>query len=382
MKILDITVTKFTYKTYKHQDSHGHSHPGPAKNATQALLTVKTDEGHEGYAFQSPDALRPAIVEKYFKHAAIGEDAFARERIWQNLERTQRGSGGHLADRSLGALDQALWDLAGRALNVPVYKMLGAYRDKIPAYGSIMCGDELEGGLATPQDYGNFAKTLVGKGYKAIKVHTWMPPIPGSPSPKRDVEACAAIRDAVGPHITLMLDGYHWYSRTDALYIGKELEKLDFAWIEEPMNESSPSSYAWLSQNLSLPVLGPESAPGKYWTRAEWVKAGASDILRAGVLNSAGLSPLMKTAHLAEAHGLNCEIHGNGAANLTACLAIPNCDWYERGLLHPFLDYDAVPSYLNSLTDPMDSEGYVHGSQLPGLGEDINFDYIAEYAVS
>ncbi|ODT81973.1 MAG: mandelate racemase [Pelagibacterium sp. SCN 64-44] len=382
MKIVDVTVTKFTHKSRKHQDSHGHSHPGSEKDAVQALLTVRTDEGYEGYAFQNPDALRPAIVDKYLRPVAIGEDGFARERIWQNLERRQRGSGGHFADRTLGALDQALWDLAGRALGVPVYKLLGAYRDKIPAYGSIMCGDQLEGGLATPEDYGRFAKALVARGYKGIKIHTWFPPVPGAPDPRRDIEACAAVRDAVGPDIALMLDGYHWYSRTDALFIGRELEKLNFLWIEEPMDEASPSAYAWLSRNLDIPVLGPESAPGKYRTRAEWVRAEASDILRAGVLNSAGLSPLMKSAHLAEAHGMNCEIHGNGAANLAACLAIPNCDWYERGLLHPFLDYDAVPDYLNSPTDPMDSDGYVHGSQRPGLGEDINFDYIAAHKVA
>ncbi|MCY1539373.1 hypothetical protein D9M68_749550 [compost metagenome] len=110
--------------------------------------------------------------------------------------------------------------------------------------------------------------------------------------------------------------------------------------------------------------------------------AGACDILRAGVLNSGGLSPLMKSLHLAEAHGMDCEIHGNGAANLAACLAVPNCTWYERGLLHPFLNYDDVPGHLNSNCDPMDSEGYVHGSQLPGLGEDINLDYIKEHKVA
>lgn len=377
MKIADISVTRFRYQTRKHQDSHGHSHPGPVKDAVQALLTVRTEDGHEGYAFQSPDALRPAVVDKYLRAAAVGEDAFARERIWQKLEHRQRGSGGHFADRTLGALDQALWDLAGRALNLPVYKLIGSYRDKILAYGSIMCGDELEGGLATPEDYGRFAKALVGQGYKAIKLHTWFPPVAGAPDPRRDVEACAAVRDAVGPDIALMLDGYHWYGRTDALWIGRELEKLGFLWIEEPMDEASPSAYAWLARNLDIPVIGPESAPGKYRTRAEWVRADACDILRAGVLGSAGLTPLLKSAHLAEANGMNCEIHGNGAANLAACLAVPNCDWYERGLLHPFLDYDIPPDYLNSLTDPMDSEGYVHGSSLPGLGEDINFDYIA-----
>lgn len=79
---------------------------------------------------------------------------------------------------------------------------------------------------------------------------------------------------------------------------------------------------------------------------------------------------------------MNCEVHGNGAANLAVCAAIKNCQWYERGLLHPFLDYDEGISYLNQLADPMDSEGFVHLSSRPGLGEDINFDYIEEHTLA
>ena len=73
---------------------------------------------------------------------------------------------------------------------------------------------------------------------------------------------------------------------------------------------------------------------------------------------------------------MDCEIHGSGAGNLTLCAVQKNGRWYERGLLHPFLDYDEVPEYLNARPDPMDDEGYVHLSQQPGLGDDINFDYI------
>ena len=209
-----------------------------------------------------------------------------------------------------------------------------------------------------------------------------MPPVAFAPDPGMDIKACAAVREAVGPDIELMLDGYHNYSRTDALRIGRALEKLDFAWFEEMMNEQSTASYAWLAGQLDIPIVGPESLSGKHYSRADWVKAGACDILRAGVAGNGGITPTIKTAHLAEAFGMNCEVHGNGAANLAVCAAIRNCRWYERGLLHPFLDYDEVPAYLNSLTDPMDKEGFVHLSQKPGLGEDINFDYIGAHAVA
>jgi L-alanine-DL-glutamate epimerase-like enolase superfamily enzyme len=112
------------------------------------------------------------------------------------------------------------------------------------------------------------------------------------------------------------------------------------------------------------------------------VRSNACDILRAGVTGTGGISPTLKVAHLAEAFGMNCEIHGNGAANLTVCAAVKNSRWYERGLLHPFLEYDEVPAYLNRLSDPMDEHGFVHLSQQPGLGDDINFDYIAANTVA
>lgn len=376
MKIERVQGTVFDYLSKRSSDSAGHSHPGPEQRVKMAMLTITTDDGHRGHAFGPVEVIRPHILEAFARKVLVGQDPFDRERLWQDLEHWQRGSAGQLTDRALAVIEQALWDLAGRALGVPVYKLLGAYRDKVPAYGSTMCGDQLEGGLATPDDYAAFAEKLVARGYQAIKLHTWMPPVSFAPSVSMDIKACAAVREAVGPDIALMLDGYHWYSRTDALTIGRALEKLNFAWFEEMMNEQSMASYAWLADQLDIPIVGPESLSGKHHSRADWAKSGACDILRAGVPGVGGIAPTLKVAALADAFGMNCEVHGNGAANLAVTAAIKNCRWYERGLLHPFLDYDEVPAYLNTLADPMDAEGFVHLSQKPGLGEDINFAYI------
>ncbi|MGF1624224.1 MAG: mandelate racemase family protein [Alphaproteobacteria bacterium] len=376
MKIDAVNVRCFSYKTRRAVDSAGHAHPGPERDATQAILTFTADDGTQGHAFGAPETLRPSLIEAYVKTVFLGRNPLDRERLWQDLAHWQRGSGGQLSDRTLAVVDSALWDLAGRLLGVPVHKLLGGYRDRIPAYGSTMCGDELAGGLATPEDYGRFAERLIARGYRAIKLHTWMPPVSWAPDVKADLRACAAVREAVGPDVPLMLDAYHWYSRTQALELGRGLEALRYYWFEEPMDEQGMASYAWLAENLSIPVLGPESAGGKYFNRAEWIKAGACDILRTGVTDVGGIWAAVKTAHLAEAFGMDCEVHGNGAANLAVAGAIKNCRWYERGLLHPFLDYDDVPHYLNAIVDPMDAEGFVHLPTGPGLGEDINFDYI------
>ncbi|WP_319410537.1 mandelate racemase family protein [uncultured Cohaesibacter sp.] len=376
MIITDVSATVFLTTTRRHSDSAGHGHPGPAHQVQQAMLTISTEDGHKGYSFCPPEIVRPHVLEKFVKKVLIGQDHRDRERLWHDLAHWQRGSAAQLTDRTLAVVDCALWDLAGRVLNQPVYKLLGGYRDAMPAYGSIMCGDELEGGLATPEDYANFAETLVKRGYKGIKLHTWMPPVSWAPDVKMDLKACAAVREAVGPDISLMIDAFHWYSRTDALALGRGLEKLGFDWIEEPLDEQSLSSYKWLSENLDIPVLGPESAAGKHWHRAEWVRFGACDILRTGVNDVGGITPAIKTMRMAECFGMNCEVHGNTAMNLHVVAASKNCRWYERGLLHPFLEYDDGFDYLKSLSDPMDENGLVHVPDRPGLGEDIDLDFI------
>ncbi|WP_223471485.1 MULTISPECIES: mandelate racemase family protein [unclassified Pseudomonas] len=382
MRITGVHVDVFSTPSRRAQDSAGHAHPGDEVMIKMALLRIGCDDGSEGYAFGPPELIRPHIIESFVRKVLIGRDPMDRESIWQDLAHWQRGSAGQFTDRALALVEQALWDLAGRALKLPVHKLIGGYRDKVPAYGSTMCGDDLPGGLSTPDEYAQFAEKLVQRGYKAIKLHTWMPPISFAPNPQMDIQACAAVREAVGPNIALMLDGYHWYSRMDALTIGKALQELNFAWFEEPMMEDSAESYAWLAANLDIPVLGPESIAGKFHSRASWVTHKSCDILRAGVAGVGGIGPCLKVAHLAESFGMDCEVHGNGAANLAVVGAISNCRWYERGLLHPFLDYEEVPAHLNSIVDPMDANGFVHLSDRPGLGEDINFAYIEANTLS
>ena len=181
MKISAIDVTLFTYPTQRCADSAGHSHPGPENDAQMALLTLTSEEGDCGYAFAPPEVVRSHVVNAFFRKVLIGQNAFDRERLWQDLVHWQRGSAHQLTERALSAVEQALWDLIGRKLKQPVHKLLGGYREKIPAYGSTMCGDELSGGLSTPDEYAQFAEKLVARGYQAIKLHTWMPPVSFAP---------------------------------------------------------------------------------------------------------------------------------------------------------------------------------------------------------
>ncbi|MBV6636100.1 MAG: enolase [Mameliella sp.] len=377
MKIETITHRTFRHKTSMVRDSDGHGHPGPESDTTSGLLTITTDDGHHGHVVTRPQDMAEPLLDRFVRPNLIGQDPLCTEQLWYKVYKWQRLGGGLLTDRVLAAVDLALWDLKGKVSGQPVWKLLGGARPRILAYGSTMCGDDLENGLATPEDYARFADWMVNtRGYKAVKLHGWMPPMPGAPDPKKDYQACAAVREAVGPDVPLMLDPHHFYSRTEVLWLANKLAELDFRWMEEPMEEASMSSYKWLTQNTPLNILGPETMTGKHWTRAEWVKHDACDIVRAGVWDVGGISPAMKIANMAECFHMSTEMHGTGAGNLSVALAIHNTSFYERGLLHPFIDYDVPKEYQNRIDDEMDAEGYVHGREDPGLGQDLNMDYI------
>ncbi|HLZ26775.1 MAG TPA: enolase C-terminal domain-like protein [Chloroflexota bacterium] len=379
MKIAAVDVQRFRYRSNVVRDSDGHGHPGPEQDAVQSMLTITTDDGASGHYFGGVNA---GAIEQIVAPMLVGEDPLYRERIWHALKERQRLNLSTLPDRLLTAVDLALWDLAGQVLGQPVHRLLGAARDSVPAYASTMVGDDLEGGLDSPEAYARFALTCRARGYPAFKLHTWQPPIPGAPSVKRDLAACAAVRAALGPDVPLMLDPFHYYSRLEALELARGLEALNFLWMEEPMDEHSMSSFVWLCEQTSLAICGPETAEGKMYARAEWIKAGACDMVRGGVGDVGGLTPLMKIAHLAEAFGMQMEVHGNGVGNLHALCAMGSPgQYYERGLLHPFVDYDAPPPWLHQSVDPMDAAGNVSVSLQPGLGMHINFDYIRANAL-
>lgn len=377
MKITAITARTFRHSTNTVRDSDGHGHPGPVSQTTSAILSIETDEGLTGHVVTRAADVSEALLDRFVRPNLIGQDPLCTEALWYKVYKWQRLGAGLLTDRVLAAVDLALWDLKGKAAGMPVWKLLGGARPKILAYGSTMCGDDLENGLATPEDYARFADWLVNtRGYKAVKLHGWMPPVPGAPDVKKDYRACAAVREALGADVPLMLDPHHFYTRTEVLWLADKLAELDFAWMEEPMEEASMSSFKWLTANTKLNILGPETMTGKHWTRAEWVRHEACDIVRAGVWDMGGITPAMKCANMAESFHMSCEMHGTGAANLSVALAIHNTSYYERGLLHPFIDYDEPKEYQNRIDDEMDAEGYVHGREDPGLGQDLNWDYI------
>lgn len=375
MIITDVVAENFLYPSNIIFDANGHLHPGEEHPAINTLLRIVTDGGVEGCSFGIDKAVSDTIV----KPLLLGEDPLRREYLWKKLQgilRIRR----KFTRRDLGVVDSALWDLVGKYYNTPVYELLGGYRNKIKAYASTMCGDTIKHGLSTPNDFADFALQCKARGYTAFKMHLWMAPIEGAPNWERDLETCRTVREAVGDTMRLMVDCSASYNRLEAFNLGKELSKLNYYWMEEPMDESEINSYVWLTQKLDINILGPENQLDVA-TRAEWIMRGASDINRCGVQDVGGITPLIKAVHLFESMGVPFDMHMSDPGNLQILGITTMSEYYERGLLHPMYDYDKVPPYLNNIFDPMDAEGNVHISKLSGIGLDINFDYIKNHPV-
>ena len=204
---------------------------------------------------------------------------------------------------------------------------------------------------------------------------------PGRPAyPREDVEICRAVREAVGTDMVLMLDPWGIYTLEEAIWVGHRIEELDYFFFEHPMHERIIEPYRKLCDELTIPVCGPELAPGGLFTRTEWALQHATDIGRTD-MNFGGITGVRKTVGMYEALGMKCEIHvgGFGNAQILGATTADTCEYYERGLLGLDDVHTSTPPYLIHPCDPMDDSGSVILPDGPGLGFELNWDYIDEH---
>ena len=384
MKIVDLQVIPFRVpgRSFRNGELL------PETTGVQTLTKIVTDEGAEGYYFGGRghgdhgglSEEQRAAMEGRLKSLVVGQDPFDRERFWHWMWVAK------VEESLLSVLDLALWDLQARAFGVPVYKLLGGCRDRVKAYGSTFPN------MGTPEDYAAHAAACKAEGYTHYKIHPYYfwDPVTGQPDPGRpshiehDIEACRAVRERVGDDMVLSFDPWGTYcTYEEAVRVGRELERLNFYWYEHPMPEYRVSAYEKLCRELSIPILSPEVAVGSLYTRADWILRGASDMSRIDV-GRGGITGVKKMVSVCEAYGVKCEIHMSGFGNLQILGATSEdtCEYYERGLLAPGVDYETPQPYLEAICDPMDEEGYVHLPQEPGMGYRIKWDYIEENSVS
>jgi L-talarate/galactarate dehydratase len=339
-------------------------------NATNPIvaLRVGTDEGIEGigvtyFGGRLTATLRRAVEE--LGALAIGEDPLRVEAVAAKLAAAAGGAGpGGILTMALSAIDVALWDINGKALGLPLWKLLGGGRDRIATYasGALRRGLKLEEALT--------AGRLREKGHRQSKMQLGLP---GITSPAREVEQARLIREAVGADMDLMCDINQRWRVEQAIDIGRRVEDagVGLYWLEDVTTADDYAGLARVAAALATPVAGGEYLWGIMPFR-HMVEARSVDIVMIDQVRSGGITPWLKIAGMAEAFNLPVVSHGVPEIHVHLVGAVPNglTVEYMPRLFHL---WEEVPVPVN---------GELAMPTGPGLGLKFNEEAIRRFTVA
>ena len=372
MEISEVVVDEFEYRledvgTHRGRQTY---QPGSTVEPPGFVLTIRTDtgvEGHyRGFMFVPPMVAQVKMAAAEF---LLGRDPLEREAIWDDLWRAFRTTD-HLG---VGPIDIALWDLAGKHHDASVSTLLGGYRDRVPAYASTYMADDQPDGLSDPETYVDFGEECRDRGYPAYKIHP-------TGDAELDVEICEAVGEALGDDVDLMLDPANEYrTYADALEVGRVLDEHNYFWYEDPMSDAGESLHMArrLAEQLDTPLLGLEHSRTGPYGFANYVSEDVFEYVRGDAHCNGGITGAMKTAHLAESFGVDIEFHVGGPAHLHCMSAIRNTNYFEKGLLHPEVEWMAAQGFVEDV-EASDDEGHVAVPDGPGLGVEVDWDFVEE----
>jgi L-alanine-DL-glutamate epimerase-like enolase superfamily enzyme len=330
------------------------------------IVRISTDGGLEGFGAATANiaggSVGRAVTE--IRPLLVGQDPLARERIWQRLLEVSIVV---LPPQVLAGVDCALWDLAGRHANMPIFQLLGGYRDRLPCYVSTPVFDTVDEYLGVIDEYAS-------RGFKAVKIHPW-----GDPA--RDIRLCTTVRGHVGDDVALMLDAVGAYDVQEALKVGRALEALDFEWFEMPIRDQALFGYQQLAAALDIAITSGEVHSFSFQEAATYLMAHAWDFIRVDASIAGGITGAKKAAALAEGFGVRCELHSFGyplsqAANLHVAGAIANCRYFEVPVLK------GGPGDAPECGITIDDLGEARLPTGAGLGVDVDWDAMLSSAVA
>jgi L-alanine-DL-glutamate epimerase-like enolase superfamily enzyme len=338
--------------------------------AQGSLASVVTESGIEGnYALQSriwhPNWDHRGWLE-YAKRALTGKSALDGPQLMSQWTPVKRRFG---QDPYAAAVDICLWDIAGKAVGLPIYQVLGAYKDRVLAYAS---SQHLQ--TTTTGPYVEAVLKAKAEGFLAFKINPPPPAADGDSHYRLDMEICRAVRKAAGSDYRLIYGAAGNHGRREAMAVGRVLDELDFAGYHDPLPTTDIEGWAELCRALAVPVVAGEFLFSIY-DYAEYVRREAADVLRFVTDNVGGITGGMKIARLAECCGMECSPHGVGgemyqAAHLHCELAMPNSAFIEVPWPQGARDQQ---SYLKDRIR-VAADGYVHAPKRPGLGYEIDRD--------
>ncbi len=351
---------------------------GASIEVVKNAIAIETDDGLRGEYVTNWGASPATRGEmEMLAPFMLGRDAMAREGLFDDLKREARQWSG----MGHGPLDIALWDLAGKKYGASVSELLGGHRARLPVYASTYLGDS-QGGLDSKEAYAAFAEQCYDLGFRAYKIHGW-----NDGDARREAENVLHVAKQVGDRMTLMLDpGCQLRKFSDALHVGRACDEGNYFWYEDPFRDSGKSAFAHkkLREMIRTPLLITEYVRG-IEPKADFIVAGGTDYVRVDPEYDHGITGAMKIAHLAEAFGLDCEVHACGPAHRHVMSAMRNSNFYELALVGPDCPNIVAPVYTNGYTDQLDccgADGCVEVPTGPGLGVTYDWDYIRRHAVA
>jgi L-alanine-DL-glutamate epimerase-like enolase superfamily enzyme len=321
--------------------------PGSEGPHIAGWLVLTTDEGLRGYAHCRRGVMLADVVDRRVRAELLGVDPLRREWLWHRMWELDRIE--EFPIYVQGAVDDALWDLAGKIAGLPVHSLIGSFRDSVPAYASTVTFGSVE-------EYLDVADQCLELGFPAIKLHAWG-------DVRRDAELCAALRSHVGDDVPLMYDGSAGFDLMDAVHLGRVLSDNGYLWYEEPMREFSVTAYKRLAERVDVPLLVGETSDGAHMNSGDFIASGCASAVRTGSGFRGGITGALRTAHLAEAYLLRAEVHGGGMANTNLCMSLPNNTYYEC----------LVDSNPVRRSREVDGQGLVHAPTGPGMGHEAEW---------
>lgn len=347
---------------------------------TAMLVRVTADDGTAGWgeAYGPPEP-SAAIVEHVLAPLLIGADPRDTLPLWERMYGRTRDNGqGGMVLHAISAVDIALWDLKGRALGVSVSRLLGGrFRERVQAYATGLYfrpQDDFTAALAEE------ARGYVADGFRAVKLKVGY-------TPEADLRHARAVREAIGPEVALMVDANHAYDAVTAIRLGREFERLDVRWFEEPVIPEDIEAYVEVSRALDLPVAGGETAFTRFGFR-QLFAARALDIVQPDLTATGGFTECQRIAALASAWGARYLPHVWGSAvGLAAALQFTAALPPATTALHPLeplFEFDRTPNLFRDelATAPIRPvDGWVDIPDRPGLGVEIDPDLLERYRV-
>jgi galactonate dehydratase len=347
---------------------------GQAPSRNWIFVEVETDEGLTGIGEATTEYHEQAVVAMIAEHFGpllVGQDPTRVQQAWQQMQRFFWWRGGVVASSAASGIEQALWDITGKAFGQPVYKLLGgAVRDRIRAYA------RTDLGLAS---FGEEAAAAIEEGFDAFKFGPGAYVKPYDDEQQVDVALSAAreIREAAGPDCDLMIDCGGIFSKQAAHRLIDGLRDVRMLFVEEPVNMDTPRGLIELRQAFPAVRIAAGERLMTRWQFREWLERGAVDVIQADISHCGGIGELLRIASYAEVYNVQVAPHNPYgpvalAANTHAALAMPNFMILEHCRHRPWCD--DVQKF-----GPTVKEGYVELAEQPGLGIELDWDYVHKH---